>query len=139
MSAVLNFHDLAVLEKMQNTTEADDAVFSNVPSNLFIYGLISRRPDGQITVTKAGQRLIFQRQCYVGLLALKDYSSHKLSDNVERWLSAAAFIRSKHGEGSLVTRRGNIWLSSFQAQQVVDVLELSAEDFKRRRNGGHLT
>jgi len=78
-----------------------------MPRRLFEFGLVARQPDGELSLSKQGERALFQHKC-VTVLGQID-GGGPLDGSVERWLVSSGFIA---GSPSKITRRGQLWLDS---------------------------
>jgi hypothetical protein len=78
-----------------------------MPRRLFEFGLVARQPDGELSLSKQGERALFQHKCVSVLGRLDDGAA--LEGSVERWLVSSGFIA---GSPSKITRRGQLWLES---------------------------
>ena len=79
-----------------------------MPRRLFEFGLVARQPDGELSLSKQGERALFQHKCVTVLGQLED-GCGALDGSVERWLLSSGFIA---GAPSKITRRGQLWLES---------------------------
>jgi len=79
-----------------------------MPRRLFEFGLVARQPDGELSLSKQGERALFQHKC-VAVLGQLGQGNGALDGSVERWLMSSGFIA---GSPSKITRRGQLWLES---------------------------
>ncbi|MDQ2822551.1 MAG: hypothetical protein M3Y65_19595 [Pseudomonadota bacterium] len=83
-----------------------------MPRRLFEFGLVARQPDGELSLSKQGERALFQHKC-VAVLGQIGASSAAADDaldgSVERWLVSSGFIA---GTPNKITKRGQLWLDS---------------------------
>ena len=79
-----------------------------MPRRLFEFGLVARQPDGELSMSKQGERALFQHKC-VAVLGQLDTGGEPLDGSVERWLMSSGFIA---GTPSKMTKRGKLWLES---------------------------
>ena len=133
-SMTLTIEDIAVLKAMDGAAP-DDAVFSNIPQRLFVYGLISRQPSGEVILTKSGSRRLFQQACCDALRAVAEGAALAPESDTGRWLGSSGFVARDAASGaSSVTRRGQVWLDSFEADAPRDAAAPQAADFAGRRD-----
>ncbi len=78
-----------------------------MPRRLFEFGLVARQPDGELSLSKQGERALFQHKCVSVLGQLEDGGA--LDGSVERWLLSSGFIA---GAPAKMTKRGQLWLDS---------------------------
>lgn len=79
-----------------------------MPRRLFEFGLVARQPDGELSLSKQGERALFQHKC-VAVLGQIDQGGAPLDGSVERWLTSSGFIA---GTPLKMTKRGQLWLES---------------------------
>ena len=79
-----------------------------MPRRLFEFGLVARQPDGELSLSKQGERALFQHKC-VAALGQIDQGCGPLDGSVERWLTSSGFIA---GAPLKMTKRGQLWLES---------------------------
>jgi hypothetical protein len=79
-----------------------------MPRRLFEFGLVARQPDGELSLSKQGERALFQHKC-VAVLGQLDACGGQMEGSVERWLTSSGFIA---GAPLRMTRRGKLWLES---------------------------
>lgn len=79
-----------------------------MPRRLFEFGLVTRQPDGELSLSKQGERALFQHKC-VDALGHLDSTPVTLDGSVERWLMSSGFIA---GSPLKMTKRGKLWLES---------------------------
>ena len=79
-----------------------------MPRRLFEFGLVARQPDGELSLSKQGERALFQHKC-VEVLGQLGAGCGELDGSVERWLMSSGFIA---GTPAKVTKRGKLWLES---------------------------
>jgi hypothetical protein len=84
-----------------------------MPRRLFEFGLVARQPDGELSLSKQGERALFQHKC-VAVLAQLQAGCNELDGSVERWLVSSGFIA---GTPSKITRRGQLWLESVTSDE----------------------
>ena len=83
-----------------------------MPRRLFEFGLVARQPDGELSMSKQGERALFQHKCVavLGRLGTSCASGGgALDGSVERWLVSSGFIA---GTPTKITKRGQLWLES---------------------------
>jgi hypothetical protein len=81
-----------------------------MPRRLFEFGLVVRQPDGELSLSKQGERALFQHKCVAVLGQLEtSCDSGVLEGSVERWLVSSGFIA---GSPMKITKRGQLWLAS---------------------------
>jgi hypothetical protein len=133
MSMTLTIEDIAVLKAMDGAAQ-DDAVFTNIPQRLFVYGLISRQPSGEVILTKSGNRRLFQHACCDALREVAEGAPLAPDSGTGRWLGSSGFVARDAVTGALsVTRRGQVWLDSFEDDAPADAVPPSAATFASRR------
>jgi hypothetical protein len=86
-----------------------------MPRRLFEFGLVARQPDGELSLSKQGERALFQHKC-VAVLGQLDGGGGQLDGSVERWLTSSGFIT---GSPFKMTKRGKLWLESVTGEQDV--------------------
>jgi hypothetical protein len=79
-----------------------------MPRRLLEFGLVARQPDGELSLSKQGERALFQHKC-VTVLGQLEQGCGQLDGSVERWLMSSGFIA---GSPSRITKRGQLWLES---------------------------
>jgi hypothetical protein len=79
-----------------------------MPRRLFEFGLVARQPDGELNLSKQGERALFQHKC-VTVLGQLEEGGGALDGSVERWLTSSGFIA---GSPFKITKRGQLWLES---------------------------
>ena len=83
-----------------------------MPRRLFEFGLVARQPDGELSLSKQGERALFQHKCVAVLGQIGASCSpaaETLDGSVERWLVSSGFIAGTPGK---ITKRGQLWLDS---------------------------
>jgi len=82
-----------------------------MPRRLFEFGLVARQPDGELSLSKQGERALFQHKCVtvLGQLGQLEQGRGALDGSVERWLKSSGFIA---GAPFKITKRGQLWLES---------------------------
>lgn len=111
--------DLEVLRRLivGEPIELDERCVAIVP--LLMYGLAARHSNGGITLTRAGERYLFQKDCRTVLDDINRGAVAAVSNDSLKWLMAAGFITESSSSKSVeVTRRGKVWLDSFSDAQV---------------------
>ena len=84
-----------------------------MPRRLFEFGLVARQPDGELSLSKQGERALFQHKC-VDVLTQLQAGSNALDGSVERWLVSSGFIA---GTPPVITKRGQLWLESVTGEE----------------------
>ena len=79
-----------------------------MPRRLFEFGLVARQPDGELNLSKQGERALFQHKC-VTVLGELEQGRGELDGSVERWLMSSGFIA---GSPFKITKRGQLWLEA---------------------------
>lgn len=90
-----------------------------VPRQLFEFGYIRRDPRGALALTKEGERRLFHSKCLDVLRALADGAAPTSDRGTVQWLQSSGFIAapeqtSPHAAVPSITRRGRLWLESFE-------------------------
>ena len=69
-----------------------------MPRRLFEFGLVARQPDGELSLSKQGERALFLHNC-VEVLGQLGAGCSELDGSVERWLMSSGFIAGTPAEG----------------------------------------
>lgn len=124
MSARLTCDEVAVLNNLKNTVSPTASENSNALNRLFMYGLAARQPSGKVIVTTSGERFLFQKECCSVLRALSQNEASTPPPSVMKWLKAAGFVTEVGSAQTLkITRRGELWLASFDLEGPIDVAD----------------
>lgn len=106
-----------------------------MPQRLFAFNLVTRQPSGAAVLTKNGQRALFRQECFSALVTIDAGASFAPASGVRNWLLSGGFIEKPGADSArpAITRRGKLWLASFNEDEVVVATEPTAADFARRR------
>jgi hypothetical protein len=107
----------------------------DLPKRLFEFNLVARQPTGETTLTRSGQRALFQHECMAALSAMERGEDTRPASGVEKWLVSSGFAaHSVPGKGAQITPRGKLWLTSFEPDMKVEAAVRTAEYFAARRS-----
>lgn len=124
MSARLTCDEVAILNNLKNMVSLTASENSTALNRLFMYGLAARQPSGKVIVTKSGERLLFQKDCCSVLRAISQNEVSTPPSSVTKWLTAAGFVTEVDSAQNLkITRRGELWLASFDLEGPTDVAD----------------
>ena len=130
LDSKLNSVEMHALQSLDAYRDGD------VPQRLFAFNLVMRQPSGATVLTRHGERTLFRQACLASLQALDIGEGTDMATGVKKWLLANGFIREAGGAAVAlsITRRGKLWLASFDADDNVErEAALTASDFARRR------
>lgn len=109
MQGKLNHDEIAILLALeQGQWRGALEKEAPMPRRLFEFGLVARQPDGELSLSKQGERALFQHKCVEALGQLQQ-GTGALDVGVERWLMSSGFIA---GTPAKMTKRGQLWLES---------------------------
>jgi hypothetical protein len=110
---------------------------ATLPRRLYECGYIARDLEtGLISLTKAGERALFQNSCITALRALADDIDMEDMPAVEAWLKSNGFAIASTAHGvrkAAITVRGRLWLDSLIDAKPAVLTEITAKEFERRR------
>lgn len=117
MENQLTEDDLSVLNTLREWERGKAQEPPDLPPRLFAYGLIVRSTSGAPVVTKAGERQLFQKDCFATLSALSAGTNYSPESGVMKWLISSGFVCVKGQRRTPeITKHGNTWLASFDEE-----------------------
>lgn len=111
MDASLTSADLELLIRIKTQGSPALNSHSGLP-RLFGSGLALIKHTGEIGLTRAGERLLFQKECCTALEAIEAGRHCAHSTDTIKWLTSAGFIVQSDEPAFSITRRGAFWLRS---------------------------
>jgi hypothetical protein len=126
---------LELIEASSSSIADSQPLARELPKRFFEHGLVKRETDGAITLTQAGERLLFRDRCMIALQG----KAEQVAPGVRQWLTNNGFVQlTQDGAIAAPTSRGQAWLNSLGEQPPLTVAAtaLSADCFARRRQHG---